>query len=200
MVPQEVITLALEIVLAIERQKKTLMEESLRANQLALQKKVRERSMLKRKNQDMLAKEAAKKKLLDDCMAFIGASENNENAQNFDEKAMMKAIETMMNSDGGDKGGFAGSYGDTCVPGINLGLERKTTIDESVAVVNKVASCGCHNGGFFDDHGEINDASDNAQNLGEEDKKAAVDETNGDNDESNNAGGYGGSYNGNRRK
>ena len=52
--------MVLEIVLETERQEKRLMEESLRTDQVALQEKGRERSMLMRKKQRMLAKEAAK--------------------------------------------------------------------------------------------------------------------------------------------
>ncbi|XP_022744589.1 uncharacterized protein LOC111295388 [Durio zibethinus] len=123
---QEVSVVALEIVLARERQKKRLMEESLRTRQIKLQEKLTERSMLRRKYQDMLAKDVAKNKLVDDFMDFIGAIENNENAQNFDEKAMMKSIEAMMNCDGFDNGDSAGSHGeinDARANDQNLGKE-----------------------------------------------------------------------------
>ncbi|XVF30889.1 hypothetical protein REPUB_Repub16aG0097000 [Reevesia pubescens] len=100
---QNVINMALELVLERVRQKKMLMEESLRAQQVALQKKVMECSMLTKLKQGLLAKEAASKKLVDDFMDFIGAIENNEveMAQNFDEKAMMNTIETMIDSNSG---------------------------------------------------------------------------------------------------
>ncbi|XP_022744323.1 uncharacterized protein LOC111295196 [Durio zibethinus] len=180
--PQEFIAVALEIFLARERQKIRLMKESMRADQVALQEKERECSMLMRKNQDMLAKEAAKKKLVDDFMAFIGANENNENAQKFDDKIMMKAIETVMTSCGGDNGGFANGYGDTSFPGIYLGLEEKTTINEIVALVNKIGSCGGDDGGFSSNHGEINNAPEKGQNLGEEATKTAANGTNEEGD------------------
>ncbi|XWS57825.1 hypothetical protein CRYUN_Cryun09bG0206800 [Craigia yunnanensis] len=160
MEPQEVIAVALEIVLETERQEKRRMEESLRAQQVALQEKVRERSMLMSKKQRILAKEAAEEKLIDDFMVFIGAIENNEleHAQSFDEKAMMDTIVTMMNSDGGDNGGFAGGYGG------------------------------------------INNAPENAQNLGDEAMMTATEGTKGDGGEGSNSGGSGGSFTGNCRR
>lgn len=88
------------------------MEKSLRARQVEVVKKEMERSMLMIKKQEILAMEAAKEKLVNDFMAFIEAVENNnvENAQNFDEKAMVSTITTMMNSDGRDIGGSSGNF------------------------------------------------------------------------------------------
>ncbi|KAK8477332.1 hypothetical protein V6N13_136520 [Hibiscus sabdariffa] len=93
----------------LNRRKKKL----LRAAQFALLHKANECEMLKRKKQSMLVKEAAMQKLVDDFMLFVEAKaidKNGEkNAQNFDEKAMMNVILTMIN-DGRDysinNGGF----------------------------------------------------------------------------------------------
>ncbi|XVF42492.1 hypothetical protein PTKIN_Ptkin01aG0367900 [Pterospermum kingtungense] len=75
------------------------MQNTLRAGQVVVIEKEAERSILKKKRQELLAKEAAKEKLLDDFMAFITAIENNDldNVKNFDERAMMNTITTMMN-------------------------------------------------------------------------------------------------------
>ncbi|XWS57826.1 hypothetical protein CRYUN_Cryun09bG0206900 [Craigia yunnanensis] len=202
MEPQEVIAVALEIVLETKRQEKRRMEESLRAQQVALQEKVRERSMLMSKKQRILAKEAAEEKLIDDFMVLIGAIENNEleHAQSFDEKAMMDTIVTMMNSDGGDNGGFAGGYGDNSVPRIDLGLEEKAMMDAIVALANIVGSCDGDNGGFTGDQGGINNAPENAQNLGDEAMMTATEGTKSDGGQGSNSGGSGGSFTGNRRK
>ncbi|XP_022743803.1 uncharacterized protein LOC111294652 [Durio zibethinus] len=136
---QEFIVVLLVIFLEGERQKIRLMNESLMADRVALQEKERERSMLMRNNQDMLAKEAAKEKLVDDFMAFIGANKNNENAHNFDEKAMMKAIETMMNSDGDDNGGFANGYGKR----LKIRLMKESLRADEVALQEKERSVPC---------------------------------------------------------
>ncbi|KAK8477335.1 hypothetical protein V6N13_136523 [Hibiscus sabdariffa] len=107
-----IIAAAVETALERKREENRRMSELLRAAGVALQQKAEECEMLKRKKQSMLAHEAAKQKLVDDFMLFI---DNNcmENAQNFDEKAMMNDIFTMMNGGrdhiGGHNGGFAGS-------------------------------------------------------------------------------------------
>ncbi|XVF42512.1 hypothetical protein PTKIN_Ptkin01aG0369600 [Pterospermum kingtungense] len=141
--PQDFIAiLLLEIRVGTERQKIKRMVESLRESYDELREKESERSMFKRKKQEMLAKEAAKEKLVDDFMAFIEATENKdlENAQNCDEKAMMGAIATMMNSGGG------GGYGDDNFLGIDLGFAEQATMDQIAALVNGVGSFGSYEG------------------------------------------------------
>ncbi|XVF30885.1 hypothetical protein REPUB_Repub16aG0096700 [Reevesia pubescens] len=191
---QEVITyMALELVLERERQKKRLMQESLRAQQVALQEKVRERSMLTKLKQGLLAKEDAAEKLVDD---FIGAIENNElgTAQNFDEKAMMNTIVTMLNCNSSDNGGFSGDYGDN-VPKIALDPEEKATVGAVGAVVKYEGSCGGDNGQFTGDYEGINDDPvKETRNLG------ALDGTNSDGGEDSDADGYDGSLDSDRRK
>ncbi|XVF30887.1 hypothetical protein REPUB_Repub16aG0096900 [Reevesia pubescens] len=170
---QDVI-MAMEVVLERERQKERLMEESLRAQQVALQEKVRERSMLTKSKQSILATEAAKEELVDNFMIFIGAIENNdlEIAQNFDEKAMMNTIETMMSSDDSKNGKFDGTYGDN-IPQIALDLEEKGTAE------NNVGSCAGENGGFTSDYEGINDDPEN--------DAGAIDGKNGDGGEDSDA-------------
>ncbi|XVF30884.1 hypothetical protein REPUB_Repub16aG0096600 [Reevesia pubescens] len=172
--------MAMEIVLERKRQKKRLMEESLRAQQVALQEKVRERSMLTKSKQSILATEAAKENLVDNFMIFIGAIENNdlESVQNFDEKAMMNTIETMMNSDDGKNGKFDGED----IPQIALDLEEKATAE------NSIGSCGGENGGFTGDYEGINDNPEN--------DAGAIDGANGDGDEDSDAAdGYSDNFN-----
>ncbi|XVF42511.1 hypothetical protein PTKIN_Ptkin01aG0369600 [Pterospermum kingtungense] len=185
--PQDFIAiLLLEIRVGTERQKIKRMVESLRESYDELREKESERSMFKRKKQEMLAKEAAKEKLVDDFMAFIEATENKdlENAQNCDEKAMMGAIATMMNSGGG------GGYGDDNFLGIDLGFAEQATMDQIAALVNGVGSFGSYEGEI------VNNASENVLNLGVEAMMAATKRTNNDggsNDgEGNDNGGYGG--------
>ncbi|XVE90120.1 hypothetical protein DITRI_Ditri20bG0052200 [Diplodiscus trichospermus] len=184
--------MAADHVLERERQEKRRMEELLRAHQVALQQKGSERSMLKRKKQGMIAKEAPREKLVDDFMVFIGAIENNdlENAQKFDEKAMMNDIFNMIKSYYSENGGFAGNSN---VLGIDLDLEEKATMDAIEALVNNIADCGGGNGGFAGGHGGINDAVENANNLGQEGLMTPTDGTNSDGREGSNAGGYDGS-------
>ncbi|KAK8628387.1 hypothetical protein V6N13_064094 [Hibiscus sabdariffa] len=93
--------MALEIILERQREINRQMTESLRADHAALQHKVRERSMLMIKKQDMMAKQAEKESLVHDFMVFLEAIENGDLqiARNFDEKAMMNSILTMMNYD-----------------------------------------------------------------------------------------------------
>ncbi|XVF42505.1 hypothetical protein PTKIN_Ptkin01aG0369000 [Pterospermum kingtungense] len=181
--PQDFIDiLLLEIGLETERQEMRRMEESLRESYDELLEKDRERSMLKSKNQEMLAEEAAKEKLVDDFMAFIEAAENKdpENAQNFDEKAMMGALVTMMNSGGGGGGGagkngaFTGGYGDGNVLGIDLGLAEQATMDAIAALVNGAGNFGSYEGEI------INNAPENALNLGDEAVMAAAERANSD--------------------
>ncbi|XWS58480.1 hypothetical protein CRYUN_Cryun08bG0037800 [Craigia yunnanensis] len=109
--PQDHVALQLHLAaLRRMRQEKRLLEDSLRASQVALHKKERERALLMGKKQDMLAEEAAKEELVDNFMVFIGAIENNdpEIAQNFDEQAMMEILLPMMNSHGGEGDGGEG--------------------------------------------------------------------------------------------
>ncbi|XVE62631.1 hypothetical protein DITRI_Ditri06bG0134200 [Diplodiscus trichospermus] len=98
------ITLELEATLKRQRREKRRMEKLLRAHQIALQEKQMEHAMLMGKKWDMLVEEATNKKLIDNFMVFIEAIENNDPniAQNFDEKAMMNIILTLLNKDGDD--------------------------------------------------------------------------------------------------
>ncbi|XVF06538.1 hypothetical protein REPUB_Repub06bG0057600 [Reevesia pubescens] len=174
-----------------------LMEESLWSQQFALQEKERELSMLTKWKQGLLDKEAAMKKLIDDFMVnFIGAFENNqlENAQNFDEKAMMNSIVTVINRNGGFNGGVNGDYGDYNVSGIGLDLETQATMDAIIAMVNSQESSGGDNGGFAEDHGGTNNDPESYQNLG------ALGGKNSDGDDGDDAAGYGGTGEGNQRK
>ncbi|XVF42494.1 hypothetical protein PTKIN_Ptkin01aG0368100 [Pterospermum kingtungense] len=79
------------------------MQKSVKVTQVAVMKRKAERSMLKIKKQEALAKLAAEEKLVDDFMPFFIAIENNDldAALKFDEKAMMNTIATMMNGNGG---------------------------------------------------------------------------------------------------
>ncbi|XVE90119.1 hypothetical protein DITRI_Ditri20bG0052100 [Diplodiscus trichospermus] len=186
------------VVLERKRQKKRLMGESLRAAQVALWEKDKERSTLKRKKQRMLAKEAAKKKLVDDFMVFIGALKSNdlENTQKFDEKAMMSDILNMMKSDYRENGGFAGGSGGSNVTGSDLGLVEKAIMDAVEALVHTIATCGDDNGGFAGCHGGISDAAESANNLVKEGLMTPTEGTSSDGGEGSNTGGYDG---GNRR-
>ncbi|XVF42502.1 hypothetical protein PTKIN_Ptkin01aG0368700 [Pterospermum kingtungense] len=163
--PRYVIAMVLERVLETERHNVRLMEE-LRASHDAVLEKEKERSKLMRKKKKLLAKKAAEAKLFGDFMAFIGAIDKNdlENAQKFDEKAMLKAVTAMMNSDGGENGGVTGDHGDLVEDGI-------------AAPENSVGRCGGDNGGFAGDRGEIADASKNdeeARMSGSEETKGAA--------------------------
>ncbi|XVE90121.1 hypothetical protein DITRI_Ditri20bG0052300 [Diplodiscus trichospermus] len=145
---QGVLALAVEICrLEREREMKRLMEQS-------LQEKVWEHSVLKRMKKEILAKEKAREKLVDRFMAFIEAIENNDlqNAQNFDEKAMMNDILDTMKSDCSKNGGFAG---DRNAFGIYLGLEEKATKDAVETLVNNIANRGGDNGGFAGDRNAL---------------------------------------------
>ncbi|XVF42503.1 hypothetical protein PTKIN_Ptkin01aG0368800 [Pterospermum kingtungense] len=189
--PQDFIDiLLLKIRLETERQEIRRMEESLRESYDELLEKERERSMLKSRNQEMLAEEAAKEKLVDDFMAFIEAAENKdpENAQNLDEKTMMGAVVTMMNSDGGENGAFTGGYGDGNVLGIDLGLAQQATVDAIAALVNGVGDFGGYEGEI------VNNAPENALNLGDEAVMAAAEgaKSDGGGSEGGHTGGYGG--------
>ncbi|KAK8628411.1 hypothetical protein V6N13_064118 [Hibiscus sabdariffa] len=99
--PRSDISMALEIVLERQREINRHMTESLRADHAALQHKARERSMLTIKKQDMMAKQVEKESLVHDFMVFLKAIENDhvQVARNFNEKAMMNSILTMMNYD-----------------------------------------------------------------------------------------------------
>ncbi|XVE90111.1 hypothetical protein DITRI_Ditri20bG0051300 [Diplodiscus trichospermus] len=156
--PQDVIAMAVKLVLKRQRPEKRLMEESLEADKVALQMKGRERSMRKRINQGMRAKEAAKKKFVDEHMVFFGAPTSNdlENAQKFDEKAMMNNISNMMNSDCRENGGFPDGYGESHIPGIELGLVEKAMMDAIEPQLKSIATCGGDNGGFAVSHGDSN--------------------------------------------
>ncbi|KAK8520132.1 hypothetical protein V6N13_031403 [Hibiscus sabdariffa] len=109
--PQDVIVFA--AMAARMRQLNRRKKKLLRAAQVALLDKANKCEMLKRKKQSMLVKEAAMQKLVDDFMLFTEAKaidkNDAKNALNFDEKAMMNTILTMMN-DGRDysinSGGF----------------------------------------------------------------------------------------------
>ncbi|XP_017976674.1 PREDICTED: uncharacterized protein LOC18599924 [Theobroma cacao] len=203
--PRDFIAVALEFELEMQREKKREMEESLRAAQVALRKKERGLSVRRRKTQGMRAKEAAKEKLIVDFMVFVEAVENNdlETAQKFDENAMMKAIVTMMGSnggDGGDSGGFAGGYGDGNVTEIDVNPEEKAVMDATVATVN-VGNYGGHNGGFVGDYGGISNNLEKAQNIDKEAMMAAgIEERNSDASEGSDGGGYGACVSGNRRE
>ncbi|XP_022744186.1 uncharacterized protein LOC111295087 isoform X1 [Durio zibethinus] len=87
-----------EAELTKEREKTRLMEESLRADRAALEAKERERTMLVREKDRMVATKEAGDKLV---AVFLEADGNNEN---FDEKAMMAAIVALLSHDGGDDG------------------------------------------------------------------------------------------------
>ncbi|KAK8634116.1 hypothetical protein V6N13_014945 [Hibiscus sabdariffa] len=93
--------MALEVILERQREINRQMAESLRADQAALQHKVMECSMLLSKKQGMMAKQVEKESLVHDFMVFLEATENEDLqvARNFDEKAMMNSILTMMNYD-----------------------------------------------------------------------------------------------------
>ncbi|XVE90127.1 hypothetical protein DITRI_Ditri20bG0052900 [Diplodiscus trichospermus] len=193
---QDVLALDVEIGrLENEREMKRLMEESLMADQDALWEKVRELSMLKRVKQRMVAKEAAKKKLFDDFMVFIGAIENNdlENALKFDEKAMKNNILNLMNSDSAENGEFSSGYGDRNALGIDLGLEEKARRDATEAPVISIANFGGDNGVLAGGHGGINNSAESANNLGEEGLRTPAEGTNSDGGEGSFAGGYDGS-------
>lgn len=169
--PQDLIAMALEIGFETERLRG--MVDSLRASHDEVLEKEKERCMLRGNKQEILSKEAEKKKMVDDFMVFIKAAENNDLqiVRNFDEKGMMGAIATMMNSGGsggGENGGFSGVYGDVNVLGIDLGLAHVATMDEIVALINGVGSFGGDNGGFDGVQGETNNAPENALNLGED--------------------------------
>ncbi|XVF56991.1 hypothetical protein PTKIN_Ptkin06aG0166300 [Pterospermum kingtungense] len=130
--------LSLEAVLERKRRKKRAMEESLRARQAAFQQKVRERTVLMRQKQDMVAEEAANEKLVANFMVFIDAIENDnpEIAQNFDEKEMTNNILSAMKSDGGEN-----------FQKIIQDLEEKTKVDAVLATINSDASCAGDKGG-----------------------------------------------------
>ncbi|TYH35648.1 hypothetical protein ES332_D13G206600v1 [Gossypium tomentosum] len=81
-------------------------KRQMRKLQRAVREKDRERASLKRKKEDMVAKEAAKQKVVDEFMPFFVAIANNdmETAQNFDETAMMNTIRTTLNDGKGHAG------------------------------------------------------------------------------------------------
>lgn len=90
-----------------ERQKKRLMEESLWKSQDELLEKERERSVLMRKNQELLAKEAPKKKFVADHLAvFLEGTQSN-----FGGEEMMNTVATMLKSDADENGGVGGGNG-----------------------------------------------------------------------------------------
>ncbi|WRX23752.1 hypothetical protein QQP08_016239 [Theobroma cacao] len=113
-----------------EREKTRLMKESLKHDEVAFLEKELERSMLIVKREEMLQEIKIEEKLVDDFMVFIGAVENNdvEIAQNFDEKAMMDAIISMLKGDGNSGGngeGFGGVYGESYDLDVTIeGAER----------------------------------------------------------------------------
>ncbi|KAH1032980.1 hypothetical protein J1N35_045154 [Gossypium stocksii] len=110
--PQDVIMFtAMAVEAARMREETRRMTELLRSLQAALREKAKEFEMLKKKKQRMVAKEAAKLKMVDDFMLFLDAIDENDgtNALNFDEKAMMNSILNLMK--GGDNGGFAADDG-----------------------------------------------------------------------------------------
>ncbi|XVE90118.1 hypothetical protein DITRI_Ditri20bG0052000 [Diplodiscus trichospermus] len=174
------------------------MEESLRADQVALQEKDRGLCMLKRKKQGMLAKEAVKKKLIDDFMVFIEDPDCNYLgiAQKYDEKAMMNNTLNMMKSDCGENGRFAGGYGDSNVTGSDLGLVEKAIMDAIETLVTSIATCGGDNGRFSYGQGRISNAAEDGNNLGKEGVMTPTEGTSSDSGEGSNAGSYDG---GNRR-
>ncbi|KAK8634121.1 hypothetical protein V6N13_014950 [Hibiscus sabdariffa] len=99
--PGSDISMALEVILERQREINKQMAESLREDQAALQHKARECSMLMSKKQSMMAKQVEKESLVHDFMVFLEAIENDhlQVAPNFDEKAMMISILSMMNCD-----------------------------------------------------------------------------------------------------
>ncbi|XVE90100.1 hypothetical protein DITRI_Ditri20bG0050300 [Diplodiscus trichospermus] len=97
-----------EVELAKEREKTRLMEESLRADEAALEAKERERSMLLREKDRVVAVKEAEEKLVAD---FLEADGRNKS---FDKKAMMDAIVALRSPescDGNGGGGFGGVHG-----------------------------------------------------------------------------------------
>ncbi|XP_022719978.1 uncharacterized protein LOC111277827 [Durio zibethinus] len=104
----EFILRVLEIELGREREKTRLMEESLRADRAALEAKGRERWILMREKDRMLAVKEVEEKLVAD---FLEAEAN----KNFDDqKAMIDAIVALMSrgaGEGNNAGGVDGGYG-----------------------------------------------------------------------------------------
>ncbi|GMJ11268.1 hypothetical protein HRI_004796000 [Hibiscus trionum] len=100
---------------AVERQRKETrpMKQLMTAAQAALRDKAKEREMLERKKQSMLAKKAAMEKMVANFMLFIEAIEKNdtETAQKFNEKEMKNTILSMIIGGGGHNGGFAADDG-----------------------------------------------------------------------------------------
>ncbi|KAG4112581.1 hypothetical protein ERO13_D13G170625v2 [Gossypium hirsutum] len=90
-----VMAMAVEAALEWNRREKRQM----RKLQRAVREKGRERTLLKRKKEDMAAKKAAKQNVVDEFMPFFDAIAKNdmETAQNFDETAMMNTIRTTLN-------------------------------------------------------------------------------------------------------
>ncbi|OMO84730.1 inhibitor of Bruton tyrosine kinase [Corchorus capsularis] len=102
----------MEIAVKMEREMKRVMEESLWDDELALEEKVQEHSTLVANKEQMLADMEIKEKLIDNFMVFMEAEENNDlqKAQMFDEKAMMDAVVTMIDTQG-NHGGVSDAKG-----------------------------------------------------------------------------------------
>ncbi|KAH1032981.1 hypothetical protein J1N35_045155 [Gossypium stocksii] len=89
------------------REETRRMTELLRSLQAAVREKAKEFEMLKKKQQRIVAKEAAELKMVDDFMLFLDAIDESDgtNALNFDEKAMMNSILAMINGGNNGDGG-----------------------------------------------------------------------------------------------
>lgn len=96
--------MAMAVEAALERNGRE--KRRMRKMQRAVREKGTERALLKRKKEDMIAKGAAKQKVVDELMPFFDAIANNdmETAQKFDEPAMMNTIRTMLKDDEGYAG------------------------------------------------------------------------------------------------
>ncbi|XVE62624.1 hypothetical protein DITRI_Ditri06bG0133600 [Diplodiscus trichospermus] len=170
-----------------ERRKKRRMEKALRAQEVELQEQLRERDMLMKKNQDMLAKEAASKEVEDNFMAFLEAIQNDDpdTAQNFNEAAMMNSVLSLLNGDCGVAAGLASGSNVS-----NIRVDQKAEMDDTVAIIDCNGSCSSNNEGGTNNTPEI------AQNPDQEATKG----TDSDDNEGEGGGGFGGSCNGSHRK